>query len=417
MSRFRTFQSDPQVIPTLGKWRQRASSSHIWGPWSASYQGSASFTDSKEMTDTKTPGYFKAKREGGLLPTSPMSQSSFEHIVVPGASTFVVRRLSNGSEVEIDLTGYYRGDAAVAVAPAMPDLDSAIPVQEALARAQSDAWDALTWLAEFRSTLETITGFRERVDRLYDRFSTTVNARSRGVKYVDRAKLISEVWLELRYAWRPMIYDMQDINEAIKRLQMGIEDPLCRAYGNLAKDSTVSSGTLSQGNIIIPGFGSWGLGGVVMRSNLHCVASRSLHAAVGVQVTTRDVLMGDLFVTAWELTPFSFILDWFVTIGDMLTAFSPFASGSLRYATVSDTALYEFTSSFYVAPASGYQLITGSVVPVVRNTKQREYSRVDAVPTPTIGIAVNLDAFKIIDLLALWLGRNAFHLRRILRHV
>lgn len=416
MSRTRTMTHDPIPMPSLCRLRFKAASSSAWGSWStiSSAPGHIVTNGSKSMTDRKTPGYFRAKREGGLIPTSPMSATDRTVVASPHGGQLAVR--SGASDFQIECVGQMRGTSSLPAPPTLPEIGWEPAMQQALARAQMDAWDALTWLAELRSTLATLTGFRERADRLYDRLAQSVNARSRARAGIDRAVIASEVWLELRYAWRPMLYDMQDIMEAIQRLQAGITDPLHRAYGTVDEEKSQTD-TIINGNFQTPGSG--GVVGFAMFtvSQIRKVTvRRSHHASVGVQVTTRDITAMDPLVTAWELVPFSFILDWFVTIGDMLAAFSPFATGQLRFATLSSELEIVTEHSHRIIPSPSATYLSGQTAPFTTLTTQAYKARRDESPTPTLAVDVNLDAYKILDLVALWFGFNQKHLRRILRH-
>jgi hypothetical protein len=367
------------------------------------------------MRDKKNPGFFKAEREGTLKPVSPMFRLKEDYLITPGSGVIDV---SNqwGHRYQHRVQGYFRPQG-FEWDPPLPAVDPpyAHVLQEALSRAQTDAWDALTFAAEFRKTTEMVIGLRSRAEKLYDTFASRVAAKvKRTTKGVDISKIISEVWLEMRYGWRPLLFDIADINEAIRRLQMGVEDPLQRAY---ASDSSMSSDsrTFTEKRMLI------GAANADFNSCSCSVRSTTsveykLHASVGLQVTTRETTLADPVVTAWELVPFSFILDWFITIGDMLAAFSPFATGQLRYSTISIETVQRQNSSFLVVPDPGIAVFENSMSPCVSERTVTTYSRRLENPTPTLAFKVNLDAFKILDLVALWLARNAKITKRILRH-
>lgn len=127
--------------------------------------------------------------------------------------------------------------------------------------------------------------------------------------------------------------------------------------------------------------------------------------------------MTDLAVTAWELVPYSFVLDWFITIGDMLTAFSPFATGSLKYATLATKTVTTYRSVNAMQPIPGYSITSlKSSVPCIQQKVDTTYNRVLANPVPTLAFDVQLNKSKILDLVALWLVGNKKTLTRLLRH-
>lgn len=359
------------------------------------------------MTDQKTPGYFRAAREGKIIPVSPMDsikQSWLRDIVDTGWITVG----QNGSpKWRCRAEGNFLSNPVpLATAAPWPTVDGNAALQEALSRAQSDAWDALTWAAEFRKTVEQFTTLRGRFERLATTFVTKIEHINDVDSFVNLGggvRTMSKLWLELRYAWRPMLYDMADIQEALRRLMQGIEDPLQRAYATRTSGTTRSSTTL-RGSFRMAGV-SAGIAGFNTLCTLTSTRTISAHASVGVQATTRDIIMSDPFVTGWEVVPFSFIVDWFFSVGDMLTAFSPFATGTLRYATLGTTKLQVDRYVTQVIPSPGYQVLEGGSGPVSATYTEETFQR--TIPTginPTVEFRVNLDAYKIADLVALWIG-------------
>lgn len=358
------------------------------------------------MTDQKTPGYFRAARENKVIPVSPMSSKKTSWLI--GQDSFeLVAGIGGVPKYGLKYSGYVRGDKP-SVKVAWPTVDSNAAAQEALSRAQTDCWDALTWAAEFRKTVESISVLRGRFDRLADTFTRKVEHINDYSTFVDLGggvSKVSKLWLELRYAWRPMLYDIADIQEAIRRLMKGIEDPLQRAYAS--RQASVSD----NAQILRSGFTSAGgnanLAGFNMLSSLILTRTVEAHASVGVQATTRDISMADPFVTIWEEVPFSFIFDWFVSINNILAAFSPFATGTLRYATIATTSTHVEAYTYMPIPAVGYTFIGPGPRPVTVIYEEQTYSRV-ANPslTPTVEFKLDLNAAKVLDLVALWISRD-----------
>lgn len=414
MARFRRRDLKPSPYTSSCRFREWWISR--WGNWSTRPDGVGSFTGFEEMTDQVNPGYFRAEREGTLKPVAPMSRIRQEDIVMPGGGMIEVQT-NPDQKYQVEVGGYfYPSDREMPQPVNMPEPPSGAVLQRALARAQTDAWDALTFTAEFRSTVETVIGLRKRAISVVDRLSQRVASRAkRTAKATDIAKIVSEVWLELRYAWRPLLYDMADIEEAIGRMQAGIEDPLHRAY-ETENSSARETSNFVQTSVKLAGSSTLGLPGCVISQRSISTVEVKLHASVGLQVRTREVTMTDPFVTAWELVPFSFVLDWFVTIGDILAAFSPFATGELRYATLGVTTTQIETASNLIVPQPGMKLVSSSMSACTRTRTTTSYVRRLASPQPTLALQVDLSAFKILDLVALWLTQNASLTKRILRH-
>lgn len=112
--------------------------------------------------------------------------------------------------------------------------------------------------------------------------------------------------------------------------------------------------------------------------------------------------------SAWDLVPFSFIIDWFFTVGDTICAFSPLPLGVTALAswittTESTVQTFRLTGASSQVGVCGSYLYTdtgctfgnGEVAYKISTKKTRtpNYQR-NLVPR----INVNLDPLKILDL-------------------
>lgn len=417
MSRHRSKLHDPVLTPYSGQWRQTNSSGTIWNAWADAAGGVGSWTDqdSQEMTDQVNPGYFRASREGGVMAFAPMNSTKVSRVRTPGASNLRVKSASSAKKVEVNISGHFTVTHSVQPDPGFPTVDDRIPLQEAYSRAQHDGWDALTFVAEFQSTLELFHGARSRYEKLYTTFADKVFSKTRRLRGHEASQAISSIWLEMRYAWRPLLFDLQDIHEALERLANGVETPLQRAYG--VKEDSSSLSQFGSGAFTGP-LGSGLAAGFLPTYSRVSMASTSAHASVGLKVKASAVYSADPLVTMWELIPFSFIMDWFVSIGAALSAFSPFAGGNLQYSGIGLTRVSTVTESFSLQVATPTWVYDfGSTTPSVLTTTTEIYQRYEKQPTPVIGLDINLDMFKLLDLLALILAFNQKTLRKILRHI
>jgi hypothetical protein len=121
---------------------------------------------------------------------------------------------------------------------------------------------------------------------------------------VDR---MSSKWLELQYGWKPLIKDVQGGAEFLAH---HLSVPMQQTYRmSVKKEKKVTKPGLDQD--LFPGVQCWS----------HRVIRRSLI----VRVTEPPSMMAQLGlldpeIVAWELVPFSFVVDWFLPIGDWLNA-------------------------------------------------------------------------------------------------
>lgn len=412
---------DPITYPTTCRYRT-GSSNPPTGTWEypTFANGNRYRQDSQTMTDQKTPGYFRAVRENTVIPTSPMTTVKETYLFNPGQFWGVARNSSSRTYYRVEVDGNWNNpDTPWAAAPSAPVVDGAVALQEALSRAQSDAYDALTFAAEFRKTVEGIATLRSRAMTIWDRFESRVRSANSKKRYRanEVVNILTEIWLSMRYEWRPLVYDMLSAQEALGRLAAGIEDPLQRAYASRDASPALNTANSTSQTIGFTDSAKGSINGVTNASFRTTTVERSVHACVGLQCVTREIYFTDPFVTGWELVPYSFVLDWFVTIGDMLTAFSPFATGELRYATLATktvTTRRSYNTMMWTSTMDNRTVEKQKGSEWIYITEK--YERVNAEVKPTLAVDINLNVAKVVDLVSLWLTGNKKLTTRLLRY-
>lgn len=417
MSRTRSQLLDPVVSAFSGVTIRERWNGAWYDPNTFVSPGNWISQDSKTMTDSVRPGFFRAQRENKLKPIGPMSSTKVEYISIPGSAmglaAFKAANKRDGYSFESsgDWGFAYRNQQLGTV---VTPPNKAVLLQEALSRAQTDAWDTLTFAAEFRQTVEGVVTLRSRAMTIADRVVSIVKHRRYSKKFKSWAlsDIVAQVWLELRYMWRPLVYDMMAMEEAYRRMAEQRVGSLQRSYASDTKSgTTVKSFTDSWRGPSNEG------GGGAFSAYVTQVETVTLtgHASVGVTIDTRAVTMTDPLVTAWELTRFSFILDWFITFGSMLSAFSPFASSQLQFATYSLTSVRELRTSVVPRNSATFPIMEGSVLPSTTITTETSYARTLEVPSPTLALDINLNVSKVLDLVALWSVVNKKTISRLMR--
>jgi len=198
----------------------------------------------------------------------------------------------------------------------------------------------------------------------------------------------ADLWLEGRYGWRTLQYELDSVENALRHIDKS--SPFWRAvvgsfedvnynhestYKTFNTDYTYKS--LVQGNVSYRGI---------------AVGQRK-PPSFGFNIPK----------TAWELVPFSFVVDWFVNVGDTIDLFAghmatqgQYVSGlgvqadlSLQY-DLSNKIPTPTSSNWYNWNSSYSSTATGSVT-----------KRLPFAVTFTPQLNVNLDAYKVADLTAL----------------
>jgi len=368
------------------------------------------------MTDEVSPGYFAAKRRGQFLPVNPMVQTKGDSFYDPGVVQFEIyyngvlkyTHTWTGAPAATCYFWHYSSNYNPSYGGSYPSWpDSNVVLTEALANARTRGFDVLTFLAEFRKTLTLIKGFRDRTLKRAEKVADSLG------KVSDPASAFAETWLESRYGWRILLFDIAAINEAIDKLNT-LSTPFIRGY---SEDEAVANHTVQTYSPAAQYFrryspysqaALWETATFVVTQS----ATRNVRAGVLLEAVIQDILDIDPLVTGWEIIPFSFILDWFINIGSVIEAYSPFAQENLLGAWTKETEVVQTLISAVPTtsgnPTSGwyYKLITGAGTYQcgINNTT---VNRQPATPSASLSFNLKLDELKIIDLVSIFLGRYA----------
>lgn len=394
------------------------------------------------MTDYVTPGYFKSVRKGETLAVNSMTRS--------GVHSFASDSLSNRWSVRYNATGVVQHESTLdgdiisyisasaggnypgyaqrrswlgsSTDPSSPsDTNSLI---EALANVNANSWDIGTFAAEFNKTVSMISRFKGNVLQRGERIYQSLARRKIRPGQVTKAGLtaFSESWLEYRYGWRTLSYDLQDISTSIQRLQ-GLKS---RPKRGSSFHSNVATYSQSNNQVVVGNAPGGAPAPIVHLGSYLCslsqVRERSVRGTVMVEALANDFGFIDPITTAWEIVPFSFIVDWFVNIGDLIKAYSPFLSGNVLASCLSyldrvtttttvvpndyymKTLYYNPENTFLVTGASGMRVIV-----------EDSYSRVPATPTFTLNVKANIDVSKLVDLSTLFQLASSGLLGKVLK--
>lgn len=252
------------------------------------------------------------------------------------------------------------------------DLKSDYYVQAAAAKIYGRGWDALTFIAELSQTINMFQNIVQRMNH-----------------YVTTGKL-HKMWLEGRYGWRTLLYDMQDIEKVISSLDDG------------RKRYRESIGTTEQ--IVVD---DWPLPDLVYGSRTISF-SRNASLTVGHRGTVvADIsppkVMFNPIQTAWEKIPYSFIMDWVVNVGEWIASMSflalstDYKAGAGLYAQYQQVVSVD--SQVWNPGYSGNGMNFQSQATV--NFTLRRPASVSLSPF----FRWNLDVTKIMDLVALFISK------------
>lgn len=247
--------------------------------------------------------------------------------------------------------------------------ESARLVQAAAAAIYAQGFDLTTFLGELP---ESARMFR--------------NVVSRWAGLAKTGQL-AKMWLEGRYGWRSVYYDYQNVVAALKKGASGVKK---KRFKKVRRD------TFKLKNVVTNDLSNTY---EQMDETITDDIEVNLVGTVVADIVPPDI-QTNLAITSWELFTLSFVVDWVVDIGTWLEALSFLALQSDYQAGggVEVKVRREYVvngqdkpGSYYYSSSHAYGLANGVA----------QLRRPMSVPIKPF-VHLNLDAFKVMDLVALF---------------
>nr|UJQ84884.1 MAG: hypothetical protein 1 [Leviviridae sp.] len=212
-----------------------------------------------------------------------------------------------------------------------------------------------------------------------------VRDRKNG-KYYALYHYLSDIWLEMRYAIRPLVFDIQG---AIKVLESTHSLSPRQTFRSFRSDS--SSEDIDVGWVE----GEYTYRFVGSKEVDHFVRGGALCHARLENGLPKELGLFNITSAAWDLVPYSFVVDWFIDVSGLLAALNPNPIFEELSAWVVDQRDIRLFGSVEVTHSSG----STESLPIAVNR-----TLTDRIPNPStnfIQIDVDLDIFRGLDLIAL----------------
>lgn len=218
----------------------------------------------------------------------------------------------------------------------------------------------------------------------------------------QRVDKVNEWWLEGRYGWRPFIHDVIGVVDAQKA---SVTDRRTVKTTRPSAKSSVPSATVTT-------YGWNGLLSTVTRDISfvgHYSFGQTADFRAGVIANFRKFGLYDLVGAGWDLVPYSFVVDWFINIGEVARAMQAYALlderiGWIKYnGSLRSNLMHSIVIPGPIPYGSGtVQIIDSYGVGPHPHFMETSWNRdVWTDFMPTVGLRNELDWLKVVDSAAL----------------
>lgn len=351
--------------------------------------GKTAKTWSDTFTGSDNPNWRKTIARGGNATTSASGSKRSERL--PRASGSI--SVSKQENPLNPYTGIYSGEVSgsPSASAALFDYTKA----DAAARLKfidnyrstRQAFSSGTFLGELRETLHMIRHPALSLRRGIDRYGMAVKKRlTRTKRYADRLKVVQDTWLEYNFGWAPFVHDITDAyNELVTGRSFWLEP--VKGFSKF----TDRSGGQYITNL---------LGTLNCRIDYQSTTETSVRylGAVRADRHSPPSLMDawgfrpeDFLPTVWELIPYSFLVDYFTNIGDIISAMSE-GPVSLAWGCKTSRGERKLTQT------GGYLFKTAGTIGTVKGSCsgfQSTYTTFARVSVSNVSVGVSDFGFKL----------------------
>lgn len=253
-----------------------------------------------------------------------------------------------------------------------------------LRRAQT-SFQGGVFLGELRETVRAIRNPAQSLRRGLDSYLTALKQRRSRIKGKNPASrraalrdILGGTWLEYSFGWKPLLSDIDDAAETLAN-HMVRSDSLARrevfAEGQTSGVWPRSSSSVSNGPLVITYYRrihekfTVKYYGQVDVANPHKVGYRKI-----------GLDLSNWLPTAWELLPWSFLIDYFTNVGDIITAATTLRS-SVRW--MARTSVFEANhkvEGYFVQPYTNTNKDARGYVAFDPGFEERSYLTINRLP-------------------------------------
>lgn len=350
-------------------------SSHPLGPWTQTVVSNAPDFRSGYFVDSRFPSSYNWTASNSIVGTSSIRTGVNNGNIRPYPPSAASLQLDSGEFVgcsgvaKAKLGSYTFTHVNLGLSPAIQSSTNSIDPQAVLSTAQLNAlrkqnalFNSMIFAGEFKESLRTGKNIVDLISGKHNHAYSTLIKDLKKFKqnsYKSAAELISNHYLEYKFGIAPLLSDMESLGQAVAQSVIQLNRP-ARVSSGWSNDAVQSvSGSTGAGQL------SW-----TQVTEYH----QSVHAKAGASYIVKGppspptwqetwgLTFHDLAPTAWELLPYSWLVDYFTNVSDFFEAAS-FHRGLLEkgwYTLINEKLVNVSTSVPVPADSLGFTLLSSS---------------------------------------------------------
>jgi hypothetical protein len=291
-------------------------------------------------------------------------------------------------------------------------------------RAVQREFSAPTFLGELKETIGMMrrpaAGLRQIAKGFLDDCKHSKKASPKNWK-----RNLSSAWLEHTFGWMPLASDVAGAYKAYQNLVeihdneqrevhgIGIEEiyvPAQSSYGSSVNTPPGNHATTACNRAVVASEKAF--------VKYHGMVKRQVDTTLHGKLARVGFEPSEFLPTAWELLPWSFLVDYFSNIGDVIEG-SMFDRALLSWASADVVRSQKFDAHFTPDLSrmrslygAYFRYFTGDPVAFVAEKRVVNRYRVASIPSPELSFELPGSPAQFTNMLALWTQANDIHPQR-----